>query len=70
MIKYADQGIHPSFETQEKSYQSVQQGSDPQKEISGSESFTRWLVGYKSKYESIQPFHMGEYESTALKELH
>ena len=38
--------------------------------ISGSESFTRWLVGYESKYESIQSFRMGEYESTALKELH
>ena len=29
-----------------------------QTEISGSESFTRWLVGvgYESKYESIQSF--------------
>ena len=41
-----------------------------QEKISGSESFTRWLVGYESKYESIQPFRMVEYESTALKELH
>ena len=37
--------------------------------ISGSESFTRWLVVCESKYESIQPFPMGQYESTALKEL-
>ena len=45
--------------------------SRPFLKISGSESFTRWLVGvgYKSKYESIQSFHMAEYESTALKEI-
>ena len=47
----------------------VSENLDRIDKISGSESFTRWLVAYKSKYELIQPFHMGEYESTALKEL-